>query len=874
MNKKIVYMLLIIALSIFFVQNAFAAYESQSTYYTNRTQANSGSWTYAAGVSFNTTNAGLLTGVTRYTGVTANKAMLFYGKGTGDITANLLATSTTLSGNTFLFNYTLTAGGNYTVLFCDNAAGTWTYYLNTSPSYPIAATNTSTNGTTNKVTYIAAVFGGAGSCAVTAVGSDTTNLHDILSLQINYTAPSVTNFTITATDAYVNTAIYNLTAIVNSKTYTTTNGTLVLDFLINSTSLYNITSLWATDNDGYLNASYTNYNVSGGALAAKLAQSKITFNAVDLVTGANISTATFNTSALTNATHYFNKQNYNISAVAANYYTNTIQYNTTALSIANQSITLANVLFNTSSNIYGTAPQLKNYSVIVTNPAYNFTTNASTTNGTLKFYLSDKVLYNLTVYYFSTNDTHFNYTLQNVNASQALMLNYTVLNLTVKDNLTTANINNITTSLSSTNQSGNIATLANTANPQYFYIYNNYNYTLRTSAAGYNSLDYQITPNTTGVYNYTVNLTANNSVLFYFYNSTSLNLINNTNISAFLTYGSSSYTCGSSTGSCLIANLTPNTYNIIISATGYNTLTGVIAVGNNTFQTYNAYLNTLSTLNTIFTITDQQTLNPIVNATLTIESRIPSNPVYTFVTALSSDIVGSAQLNYASTNYYRITVSAPGYNNNQFELKPIIYTAYEIRLTANNTLSVNNSYQNVMVSTTPSYVINRQLANFTYTITAPSSILNYYSYNVTTSYDNTVISGAGSNAYGGTLNGSLYVNTTSLNQSLYLTTTYQLTNGASYTTVKIISIQDVATSSTSAGAANNFFGLSIFDRMLIIVITVLMSAGMVFYFAGTIAGGAMAILVLGYFMLTGFMPIWGGAISIVLLVMLLARASA
>lgn len=684
------------------------------------------------------------------------------------------------------------------------------------------------------------------------------------------TAATINNFTITTTDFYTNNSINNFSAQLNGVTYSTTNGTIVTNLLSNATSLYQI-NVSSTQNGGYFNKTYNSVNLSS-ALAATLAQSSVTFSAKDIITNATISGATFNTTLLTNGTHYFNAASYNVSAVASGYYTQTIQYNATALSTATYTYYLTpTYTLNLSSNTYGTAPRLLRYSADVTNAQYSYTITKTSTDGTLQFNLTPSILYNITIYAFQTNESHLNYTIQNYNISTNLTVNYTVLNLTAKDYLSTATLGNITQTVSSSNVSGAVAQRTNTANPAAFFIYPSLNYSLSTFAPGYNTLYYSLPNFSTGVYNYVANLTANNSVYFSFLDANTLNPLF-VNVTATLINGGTTYNCTGAAGNCLIQNITPNNYTVVITATSYNTLSGSVSVGNNTYQAYIAYMNSPSPLNTIFTITDQQTLEPIAGAVVSVESRTPANPIYSFITALYSDVVGSALLNYNASLYYRITVTATGYDANTFELKPIIYTAYEVRLKQNITINVTDPYQSLSIQRTPNSVNNNQTANFTYFISAPSGNLIYYNYTIFTSYNNSILlQGTGINAYGGLLNTSFFVSTNLLNATVYMATSYRLSNGYISSFLTAIPVQGVAVDSTSSGAANNRFNIPLFDRLLIVTIIVILAAGMAFYFAGVMPGGAMAIFVLSYFVATGFMPYWAGIPSVIVLMFLIMR---
>jgi len=693
------------------------------------------------------------------------------------------------------------------------------------------------------------------------------------SLNVTIVINTTDYFYINALNSYTNANLTNFTATINGTNYTTTNGTINTNILRDNNFITNIT-IYSNENGGYFNTTYLNYNTSK-ILIANLSQSQINFIARDIITNAIITNATFNTSRLTNNTHYFNNQNYNISAVATEYNTQTIQYNVTPLLNTTYTFYLASSSrLNISSNIYGTAPRLLRYSATVTNNQYGFSETFTTSNGTVSFNLSPSILYNISIYSYQSNESHLNASFTNYNISQQLTFNYTILNITAKDNLTGVTLGNISQSVTSSNLSGAVAQRTNTANPALFFIYPGFNYLLTTSTPAYNTIDYNIPTVPFGVYNYTVNLSANNSVYFSFVDANTLSTIF-TSVTVNLILGNVSlYNCTSTTGNCLIANITPNTYDVVITATGYNPLSGSVVVGNNTYQTFAAYMNTPTALNTIFTIVNQQTFEPITGAIVSIESRAPANPTYTFITTLTSDIVGSVLFNYNASLYYRFTVSASEFEPNTFELKPIIYTSYEIRLRQNITVNTSDAYETLSIQRTPTRIINNQIANFTYFISAPNGNLVFYNYTIFTSYNNSILlQGSGTNAYGEILNNSLYVSSTQLNATIYYATSYILSNGYTASFINVIPVEGTAADYTSVGAGGDRYNLSLFDRLLILTVVIILSGGMAFYFGGVTPGAAVSTLVLSYFTTTNFITPWIGIPSIFLLILFMMRAN-
>lgn len=315
-QQRVIILITLIILLVPLVAAAGTTY----TYYSEDTQVAGGSTTQCRGVNFVPSVTSTFYGVARFPGVTATTAYL-YGNST------VITTSTNVSSDFFYFdNVTVHAGGNYTVFF-NSGASTYTAYEYTTPTYP----EIRVNGTTS-LNYTSGRLQNACSGAITNDGVFY-NLNRIVLV-----VPEVQNVTITAKDVYTNTTINTFTAMaVNATGYqfngSTTTGTLnnwTINFLQNSTQLWNIT-ITSTENGGYFSKTYLNYNVSA-TLAATLAQSVVTFMATEKVSENVIVNANFTTSYLTNGTHYMRAQAYNVTGTKSGYFNATQEFTIAALS--------------------------------------------------------------------------------------------------------------------------------------------------------------------------------------------------------------------------------------------------------------------------------------------------------------------------------------------------------------------------------------------------------------------------------------------------------------------------------------------------------------------------------------------------------------
>lgn len=626
----------------------------------------------------------------------------------------------------------------------------------------------------------------------------------------------------------------------------------------------------------YLSQTYLNYNVSSGNLTAYLSQSEINFTAIDSITGFTIGGATFNTSRLTNSTHYFLAQPWNVSAVAAGYTTKTIQYNATGLQRATYTFTLdGKYLFNvTSARIGGV--RLSNFSVEIKTGSYNYT--ITTTNQWANFTLSPNSLYNITVYSFKANESHFNYTFMNYNitTSPNLTFNYTVLNITAINNVTGFSVTSFSSELNSSNFTNNpITQSSNVAGQILYYTMPGINYYLRTNSSGFilPQTDTMTINVTSGVQNYTTRLVPFNAVLFYLYNASSLLPANLTNITINLLGSAGNYTNVSDSGQALIQNITPGNYTVQASGTGYQTYTAYVEVGNNTYQTFNIYLNSYSSTTTIFDVIDKFSGSAIVNASMLIQTQPILGGSYVTLGTFYTDVAGNIELNYVPNQNYYFVLSANNYQTMMFYLTPVLSSTYTLKMNPNITSNITDIYQSLTVTVTPFYVFNNRSNNFTYYVAAPYGNLQAFNYTLTTTYSGTHLTGQSTNAYGGTLNTSLFVSAPNVNDSIIFQYRYKLTNGLDVTVTRVLPITGVITQGSFISSVDNPYHLPLFDRVVITVVLVIMFSGMILMFGGPPAFATIvAMIILGYVLAIGFLSFWVVGPSLFMLIVLLIRS--
>jgi len=449
----------------------------------------------------------------------------------------------------------------------------------------------------------------------------------------------------------------------------------------------------------------------------------------------------------------------------------------------------------------------------------------------------------------------------------------TQFNVSLVNNLTGASISNFSYTIVSLNYSWNETGNANGTTANINLINGSYNITFNIS--GFVTTMFNVTISQGGIVNQTFRIYAENSIYFYFFNASSLlPITSGQNITIALSQGTTIISNVTNASSFFMSGIPPGLYALTISTTGFTNYNAFVTVGNNSFQTFNVYLNTLTSNNAIFTVVDINTAAPIQGAIASIETQPFINQSYVFIGAVATDVTGQFLLNYIQFQNYRISISATGYITKTFNLTPVISSTYQVQLTPTTIVNVSDNYQDVQVQVDPWVAYAGTPFNFTYLIAAPSGNLQQFNYTITNNYNTSFsLSGSSNNAFGGILNDSFIVqNTTLANLSIIVQYKYILSSGLAFTFMRIIPIQPAPGASTSAGVGGA--GLSLWDRILISVLVVVMFAGIITWFSNEVFGGVLAICIFGYFILTGFLPLWAGAISITVLFVFVAGASA
>lgn len=323
------------------------------------------------------------------------------------------------------------------------------------------------------------------------------------------------------------------------------------------------------------------------------------------------------------------------------------------------------------------------------------------------------------------------------------------------------------------------------------------------------------------------------------------------------------------TGTLFLENLTDGNYSIKFEASNYSLRTYQVTVADRSTQELTAYLSA-GTDTVILTIIDFDNSQVIEGASIIMQRLI--NSTWTTVESKNSDITGRAQFTYTIGVKYRFTVSSTGYDTKIFELDPIIFTSYVIRLEKDLELDNNEGLFDVTITYYPVTFTNNANNSFAITFGSNGGTLEDYGYYIT--YPGGGHGGIGSNANGGTfINDSFLIIGATFTDRVNLTYWYDSVYGENKTYNVLFIIDESADPGTIYELKNYDYGLGTVDKIIIAIICTLIFTGVLTLFGSPILGGIGGLIMLGFFTTIGFLSIWITIPSFVVGLLLILRRS-
>jgi len=309
-------------------------------------------------------------------------------------------------------------------------------------------------------------------------------------------------------------------------------------------------------------------------------------------------------------------------------------------------------------------------------------------------------------------------------------------------------------------------------------------------------------------------------------------------------------------GSTIIEELPDGVYNLRFESSGFTTRSYTVTVASRSTQELSIYLSN-STSEVTFTVQEDGSSTALSEARISMYRFTNDN--WVTVESKLTDITGKAVLTYMSGERYKFVVSKDDYVSKTFELNPILLSSYTVRLNKRETFPDIPQIFTASVDFTPKRFVQGN-NNLTLFFNSPEGRLAEYGFVV--SYPGGTYSFDGTNAIGETHTINFNITGAEFLDTVNLTYNYRLVGGVMQTRSFTLPILDVAPDLSFADLRNNDYGLSTFEKLIIVTLTILLVGGLVLLTAGSVVGGAVVVLLLAWFGFLGFIPVWSLAIVI------------
>jgi hypothetical protein len=454
----------------------------------------------------------------------------------------------------------------------------------------------------------------------------------------------------------------------------------------------------------------------------------------------------------------------------------------------------------------------------------------------------------------------------NLSALDNISLNYeilpTELNITAFSFIGKAAIDNFTVTISSLNNSHS-QTSSTILGSLVFGVINNNVYNITIDAEGYAFYDnsHLVTISGNTFHNFT--LYTDNSINFSLRDEDTNNLITE-EMFITLTGNITSYSITTDTGLNYTDNIIDGTYSIKIWNNNYTVRYYAVTVADRSFQHLQAYLSKNDNSTTTFSFKNKDSAEALEDVLFSAERVINGSWVTIF--SKYSDVTGKVSFNYIEDEAYRFTASKNDYEVKTFSLDPIEDTSYSVTLTPDLSSIVNIDDISIIIDP---YLYYEGSNNFSFIFLSPSGKLS--SYNINVSYPDNNNYYLGSNSGGETFSFNFNITNTTVFDIVRIEYNYITVTGSSKSFVRLYPI---SLNSTGEGTFidnnNNFYGLGLLERILIVMVIIIILAGLTYAIGGSAASIGMALIIYGAASIMGFIPIWLVIVTLVSGVIMLA----
>lgn len=280
-------------------------------------------------------------------------------------------------------------------------------------------------------------------------------------------------------------------------------------------------------------------------------------------------------------------------------------------------------------------------------------------------------------------------------------------------------------------------------------------------------------------------------------------------------------------------------------------------------------LNTGNTSQVTFNIKDILTLLSL--DTVKVDMALLNNGTYSVVESRLSDIIGNVVFSYQTNKAYRFNFTKRGYSKLSFDVNPITSSEYDIFLIPTQQINASDNYARININYEPVAFYDNRTTIFNFTIFSVYDELNSYSYNL--SYPGGFVTNSGSTASGEPLSSTFAINGASMFDRVKLQHTYNTDLAGTRTVTQYFNIIVQPLNTTLAGQTNKTYGLGLFERLLIVVMVSILIVGIGSLIGQPLPAMMIGLLLFGYWVFVGFIPLWSVLISIFVAIILISARS-
>jgi len=330
--------------------------------------------------------------------------------------------------------------------------------------------------------------------------------------------------------------------------------------------------------------------------------------------------------------------------------------------------------------------------------------------------------------------------------------------------------------------------------------------------------------------------------------------------------GQTNYT---TTGGFFSGNLTPGLYTIKLESANYSQSVYIVTVSEGSVYYLTAYLQ-YAPFTMIQQYVDSISLLTMEGVTVSQEKIV--NGSWQVLNSKSTDITGRTSFRYAEDTAYRFTAVQTGYTSKQFELDPVLFETYTIKLTKLLAIDFEQDFGDVLIQYTPHTFYGEQENNVNLSFVSPTGLFQEYTYNIT--YPGGSVAGSGTNTAGESFQTSFNMSGANITSLVYVHLTYDTSLGDQRNFTYVHSVLMEPGNTTFIANSDNTYGLGLIERLLIGTVLLVVITGFFALAVGGLSGLVLGLFIMGMLIYIGFWPWWAVSTSLLVgLALILGRST-